>query len=320
MTNLNDLGIHVFEQNGPIKWEEEMMGVNLLSIITWKHFHGPIHLYCNDEFLQTLKKWNLDSLYDHIDTELLNTKPKDIDYSQYFAFSKIFVIKHLKDKTPFTLIDNDLWILSHLNFNKESDVLMYHKEDFDENHYLNVYPDFNNLVPDEIIQMNLNKSVKPTNAAILHFKNTDFVDQWYELSVKTALHNKHLNLPYPNKSIRMCFIEQRLLPMLLDKLSISYSTLIDHVYLSHKTEKQDGSEWYPLIENSTEEQLEKFASIKHVWGIKKYFHHEYIRNLVMDGYSNTLKDFESKNLPCLDLINYINQNYSHTQVLADSNL
>lgn len=311
-------GIHVFEQNGPLDWEKEVIAFNLLSILTWKNFQGPIHLYCNDEFLETLKKWKIDHLYDYINTDLIKQKPKDIDYTQYFAFSKLLVISHLKDKAPFTLIDNDLWILSKLDFNLDSDVIMYHKEDFDLNDTNNVYPDFDVLIPDSIKQLNLDKSVNPTNGAIMHFRNTDYVKEWYDLSYEIAKYNQHIKYDFLNKSVRMCFIEQRLLPMLIKKNNLKSKTLIDNVYLSYNAHRQDGSEWSPNLNDSTSDQKTKFAIIKHVWGLKKFLFHPQIYRLVMGNFLETIENFEFKNPPFQELLDLIESD--HNQSLADSNL
>jgi hypothetical protein len=292
-SNLTDLGIHVFEQNGTLDWELEIVSINLLSLLSWKRFHGPIHLYCNDEYLQTLKKWGVDVFYDKIDTDVLRNKPLDVDYKTFYAFSKIYVLSKLDSSKPVTMIDNDLWILDKLNFDERCDVIMYHKESFSENYHHNVYPDFDDLLPTELISRNFDKSVLPTNTAILHIRNCSFIQEWFNLSESIAIYNQNPQTTHKNSSIKMCFIEQRLLPMLLKEKDLTYSTFIDHIYQTHLSEAQDGSEWFPLLENSSKLEIDKFMQIKHVWGMKKLFHYDQIRNLVMSSCSSCLTEYTS---------------------------
>jgi hypothetical protein len=292
-SNLTDLGIHVFEQNGPFNWELEIVAINLLSLLSWKKFHGPIHLYCNEEYLRTLKKWGVDVFYDKIDTEVLKSKPKEIDYKIFYAFSKIYVLSKIDSIEPFTILDNDLWLLGKLNFENKSDVIMYHKETFSESYQYNVYPDFSDFIPENLKLRKFNKSILPTNTALLHIKNDLFIQEWYSLSKSIAIYSQNLESRYKNSSVRMCFVEQRLLPILLTEKGITYSTFIDHIYQSHLSEVQDGSEWFPLFENSSKEELDKFMQIKHVWGMKNLFHHEQIRNLVMSSCVKCLLDYPS---------------------------
>jgi hypothetical protein len=300
MKNSNQLGVHVFEKTKEIPFETEVIGINLVSILTWKLFHGPIVLYCNSEYLKVLQKWGLDRLYDSINTELLDTKPQDIDYEKYWAFVKLLVIKDLKERVPFTLFDNDLWVTTNLNFDSDSDLIVYHKEDYQESYHNNIYVDMDLMLPESIKKMNFDKTILPTNAAILHFNNKYFIDEWVDLSKQIVDYNKDLN--FKHKSTQMCFVEQRLLPMLLTKRGFKYSTFIDNIYVTHKSDPQDGSEWYPHLNDTKGEMWDKFQSIKHVWGLKKSFTNPHIKSLVMENVINTLRNFNFTNTPYQGLL------------------
>jgi len=305
----NNSGIHVFEKHGKLDWELELLSMSLLSALSWKKFHGDIHLYANKEYLDTISLWGLDKVYDSIDTSIIETKSDEIDYKKYWAFSKILVIESLKNTIPFTVLDLDLWIYDKLEFDNDSDIMMYHKEDFLESFRNNIYIDFHKMIPDFIKEMDLDKKVLPTNAAILHFNTNKIISEWVDLSKKIAIYNNDIG--FNHKSIQMCFVEQRLLPMLLERNNLKYSTFIDNCYLSHMVNHQDGEEWLPKIVNSSEEQLNKFYKIKHVWGLKSLFHNDELRNLVMETVINSLSDYEINDKPYSKLFNELTSKYSY---------
>jgi hypothetical protein len=122
-----------------------------------------------------------------------------IDYIKYWAFSKILVIESLKNCTPFTVLDLDLWIYDKLEFDNDSDIMMYHKEDFLESFKNNIYIDFDKMIPDFIKEMGLDKKVLPTNAAILHFNTNQIISEWVDLSKQIAIYNNDIG--FNHKSI-----------------------------------------------------------------------------------------------------------------------
>lgn len=281
MGNLNNLGINVFEQLKELEWEEEIVFFNLLSALSWKKFHGPIHLYCNEKYLETLTKWGVDTVFDVIDTSLLKDKPNTIDYNQFWAFSKLWIIKKLSPLKKFTVLDTDLFLGRPLILRDDIDVLFYHKENFDPNQINSTYPDFDVLLPSDLQSQKLDKSVLPMNCAILHVNNVDFIDEWVDTAEKIAIHSKDIKLETNISSAKMCFVEQRLLPMILKNNNYTYDSFIVQSYQSHLSDKMDGSEWFPRLENCTKEQNSIFESIKHVWGLKKIFHKDEVHFMVL---------------------------------------
>jgi hypothetical protein len=281
MKNSINLGIHVYEQNKSLDWEEELIFFNLLSCLSWINFEGPIQLYTNQRYLDTLKRYGVDTLYQTINTKVLENKSNEIDYTQYWAFSKLIVLEHLKEENNFTLVDTDFWFLNKVDIPKNCDVVVYHREEFDNNYHQNPYPDFDFMLPESVREMNFDKTVLPTNTAFLRFNSNSFVDEWINLCKAIANYAIDKSVPNGHKSTKMCFVEQRLLPMLLKKRGLTYKPLINNVYRSHFIEPQDGSEWYPRLENTPQEDLRKFLSIKHVWGLKNFFDREDLRKMVM---------------------------------------
>ena len=318
MKTLNNLGIHVFEQTKDLDWEREMLFVNLLSALTWKKYQGPIHLYCNKRYLETLRIWGIDTVYDFIDTETLENKPNNIDYKQYWAFGKLLVLEKLINKEPFIMVDTDLWVNESIEFDNNCDVQMYHNENFDLNFKGNTYPDFDFLIPDNIKELNLDKNVLPTNCALLKINNTNFIPEWIELAKTIATFNKEIKISNGHQSSKMCFVEQRLLPMLLQKRGLNYKTLINQVYQTHKAEIQDGSEWLPRIDQSSYKDRYKFESIKHVWGLKSFFKHLEIKEMVMRTTIQIFSQFDATKKPYSRLVDAIKEDHRNdvNQLLA----
>ena len=58
----NLTGIHVFEKNGPIEWEQMLAAAQFISALNWKKHHGRIELYTNDSWLSILKKYGVDEV------------------------------------------------------------------------------------------------------------------------------------------------------------------------------------------------------------------------------------------------------------------
>lgn len=308
---MNNLGIHIFEQHTQLDWEIELISFNLLSALSWKEFQGPIHLYCNTMFLETLKRWGVDTVYDYINVDILNNKPNNIDYKEFWAFSKILVLDHLKNsKEKFTLVDNDLWLRGPIDTNRNYDVVVYHRENFDLNYHNNVYTDFDDFTPETFRKLDFDKSILPTNCALLTINNCVFIEEWVDLCKSIANFNYNSEIKTNHKSTKMCFIEQRLLPMLLSKKELTLDTYLTTVYQSHLVEPQNGSEWYPRIENLPEKENLKFDNIKHVWGMKRLFHYAEIKKLVVESCLNSLSTYHMGDKPYFKLYTKLMESYS----------
>lgn len=307
---MNHLGLHIYDQNSDISWLEEVLIFNLISALSWKKYMGPIHLYCNTRYLNTLRKWNLHLVYDYINTDILDNKPNEIDYSQYWAFCKLLVMNEVKP--PFTQVDTDLYL--RLPIKLDDDIIMFHEENFSLDFHRNIYIEPDLLVPNEIKEMNFDKSVLPTNTALLHIKDNSFINEWVELSKEIAVYNKDVKIENP--SIKMCFVEQRLLPMILKKKNLNYSLILKSIFQSHEIEAQNGSEWIPNpfeLKNSDPNEFKIFDGIKHLWGIKKMFHIPNIRNLIMSICLDDLLQYNIDYKPYGKLFIKLKKKYKNTK-------
>jgi hypothetical protein len=281
------LGIHVFEQRGPIEWEEQMLAVNLLSALSWKKHHGKIHLYTNEKYLETLKKWGIDKVYDKIDTTTLSQIPDRLNSEDYWAFGKIHVSGEVSE--PFVLLDTDLWINGPLNLDKSKDFIGYHFENFDEKHPNSPYINFDSLIPEKWLGR-WDKNIMPINTALIWFNNESLKNEWIEVAKEIALQENQPKIEDPLKVRKMVLIEQRLIPMLAYERKLKYSTFIEPIYQSHLIGCMDGSEWDPNVKEWNSEMISKFSKIRHIWGNKKYFNkHIDLKKII---FNTILKDFE----------------------------
>jgi hypothetical protein len=281
------LGVHVYEKRGPIEWEEELLAVTLLSVLSWKRFHGRIHLYTNEEYLETLRKWGIDKLYDKIDTDTLKQIPDRLNQKEYWAFGKIHVAGEIDE--PFVLVDNDLWINSPLQFDERNSFTAYHFENFDENFPLNPYVDFDNLIPPKWLGR-WRKDIMPVNTALLWINNNNLKNEWVETAKEIALQTDQVILEDPHNSKKMVLVEQRILPMIAFERNLRYNTFIYHIYQSHLSGYFDGSEWDPHVKDWNQKERTDFEEIRHIWGGKRFFESDMeFRKAVFDC---ILRDFD----------------------------
>lgn len=271
----------------------------LCSILFWKKNFGYIELICNQEFLEKVEKWGLDKYYDDINTTLFESLPHKEKLETFWSFPKIYAIKHISNFVDkFCVLDTDLWIYESIEFNEDHQLVGYHREDItdsEENPYLN---------PDRYINENYDWSVKPINCAFLYFNSKELISEWYNKSIEVVNSFKEEK---SNNSADTLFIEQRLLPTICKDLEMKHSTIIENTYLPGA--KKDGSEWSPYI-GFTTENYERFNNIKHIWGLKKMYKDDSIRNIILsvcklsldyyfsgwEMYNLELEDFLVKNL------------------------
>lgn len=241
----------------------------LCSILFWKKNFGKINLICNQEFLIKVEEWGLDKYYDDINTTLFETIPYKEKLETFWSFPKIYAIDSIaKIEKKFCVLDTDLWIFEEVDFNQEHQVVAYHKEeiiDSEENPYLS---------PSIYLDDSYDWNVKPLNCAFLYLNSNELVSKWYDKSIEVL---KNFEFDKSKNSADTIFIEQRLLPTICKDLKMKVSTLIENTYIPGFKE---GLEWDPYIGFSPE-NYHKFNNIKHIWGLKKMYSDESIRNMVM---------------------------------------
>lgn len=277
-------GYHIYYQTSEDgEYEQINYLVQLASILNWKKNYGPIKLYCNQRFLESISKYGIDKEYDFIDTEYLESVPYKDSMSTFWSFCKIYVAKKIVEtESEFCILDTDLWIQAPNLLSQEHDLVLYHAEAYDLNYELNPYPEPRNwLIDSELEEYDWN--ISPANCAILYFKNKskELIDAWYEFAIKVVERHKDNNTE-PNLRCGTIFIEQRLLPTIAKKMGISMTVVSPCTYLTWiPTPLSDGREWRPVLDYS-ERSLYIASNIKHVWGAKKFYSENWIRELIID--------------------------------------
>lgn len=301
-------GYHIYYQFGEDSEFEEINHLVLLSsIVNWKKNYGPIKLFCNKKYLESISKYGIDKEYDFIDTELIETVPYKEHIKRYWSFCKIHLAKHIsKQESSFCILDTDLWIqaprlLLSDNRNGNCDLLFYHTEAFDLSYEQNPYP----LPENWITESELNDfdwSLPPCNCAIIAFKKNcnSLINAWYDKACEIIERTKD-NDSLPNVNADTIFIEQRLLPVLAAKMKIKYDVILPNTYLTFvSTAESNGQEWEPRLGHN-EKSIRVSTYIKHIWGAKKFYSESWIRNLILQVTINSIPEKYQKMYPELFL-------------------
>lgn len=282
------LGIHVWEKRKFDKYDSIMHAVCLLSVISWKKFHGKIHLYTNEAYLQDLEEWGIDKYYDKIDTTKLKEIPEDIEIKDFWAWGKLHIAKDLKP--PYVILDNDLWLNEPLKLPIENAFTGYHYESFDPSIESGQYPDFDFMLPKKYLGL-WKKWILPVNMALCFVNSKHLQSEWLKVAEDIAKHKSEEKF---GSSAKMCFVEQRLLPMIAYEMGFKYGTFVEPIYNTHFSHLQNGMEWTPNYKQWDEFTIHEFSKIKHVWGLKHNMENENIRKAIIFQIIQTFEKYPNE--------------------------
>jgi len=261
--------------------------VQFASIKFWKKNQGEIHLYCNENHLKTLEKWEIDKFYDSINLDCLEDMPYFNYQDKYWSFCKIHAIKKIAELyDQFVVLDTDLWIQESIKIDPSFQIIGYHEEDVIEDES-NPYVNPSNFLNSFDIN-SIDWSMNPMNCAFLYLNSKELVDEWYKWVLKTIELNKEKETLV--LSADTIFIEQRLLTAIAYTLKMRVGKLLPNVYQPHIPCDEFGNEWVPKIGYSLENQYVTW-NIKHVWGLKKSYDDPEIRNMVISTVLSSLDTF-----------------------------
>jgi hypothetical protein len=261
--------------------------VQFASIKFWKKNQGEIHLYCNENHLNTLEKWGVDKFYDSINLNCLEDLPYFNYQDKYWSFCKIHAIKKIAELyEEFVVLDTDLWIQESIKIDPSFQIIGYHEEDVIEDES-NPYVNPSNFLNSFDIN-SIDWSMNPMNCAFLYLNSKELVDEWYKWVLKTIDLNKEKETLV--LSADTIFIEQRLLTAIAYTLKMRVGKLLPNVYQPHIPCDEFGNEWVPKIGYNLENQYVAW-NIKHVWGLKKSYDEAEIRNMVISTVVSSLDTF-----------------------------
>jgi len=265
-------GIHVFKGVDEKSYSEHVLMIQALSAIEWKK-NGPIHLYTTEKDLKFFNKIGLDSLYDVINTDILD-RPDEIYWPHFGAATKMKVLDSIQE-FPVAFIDNDLIYRdpiedSVLNY----DITYLH----DEGRFWRNYPDLDLLGKRKDYEFpnipELNTS-NPINVGFFIINNKELKEKYCELAMDYMHRNKGLskNVKWADSDLRKfwkpLFVEQRLLSAVVDNGKFTRHQIFPYTYYG------DTCNWENRVSKEKFSNKELFRREKftwfHLWGEKSIY-------------------------------------------------
>jgi len=198
------------------------------SILTWKHFY-PEHttnLYCDSHSKQLISDMGILSLWDSVNTEVLDKKQYEFNEDAFWASAKLKVINELT--APFVVIDLDLFIKQRFipENHWKSDVIGNFMEvttkHYPEPYKLRKYMELPNYDWDD----------KAINVAFLYINN----EKLRGIYAQTALEWMNVMTKKGGEinGLNMVFCEQKLLWQLIKEMKLEHKYLFNQTLICHK--------------------------------------------------------------------------------------
>jgi len=200
--------------------------VQYLSILSWKRYNGDIHLYTTSDGKRILDELNVASLYDYINTDVLDNADDNYNVSAFWTTCKLQIQKHLP--LPYCMLDLDLYVEKNLKevgfFDKSLGLL--HKELFAVS-----YP-HPKCIPGYNIEEDWKWQAYPVNVALLYMNNEEIRTEYIDKALSFIFNSpkEKLTMDY-FCAARICMAEQRLFGEIVDNRKPSYNLLIKGLYL-----------------------------------------------------------------------------------------
>ena len=100
----------------------------IASIASWKKWMGQITLYCDHESKRFFDRLGMLELWDHVDTDVLQSISKAMETSIFGVGAKLWVQKHLQ--VPYTVTDTDAYFTQPVSeFFEDYDLIASHRDD-----------------------------------------------------------------------------------------------------------------------------------------------------------------------------------------------
>lgn len=235
----------------------------MLSALYWKKNYGEIVLYTDKAMVEFLKKTGIYdlNLWDEIDTDVVENIPEVINPNIYWAGAKLFVEKQLEP--PFVMLDTDAYFKDYYEFDFNMDMMYFHLEDM-------VYPHYPppKLFIDKYPNLKMDIPRFATNVATLFINNKELLTEYTHHAIEFMMQPEHnIEKHYDPFSVRIIFVEQVLLPILLQNRIGKYKSkpIIKDIFLTMFKEEQ---RFYrnPFGESNLYDEI--LPKIEHIWGNK----------------------------------------------------
>lgn len=252
-------GYHVYYQIKETDQHPIDYFAQLASILFWKKYFGEIRLFCNSEYLEKIKEYQLDTLYDEINVSVLDNIVHADRIEKYKVFPKIYVAQYLSNtQTGFCILDTDLWFLENVSWDLSCDFVGLNYEEFKINFKNNPY-----IRHTSFINVDLNWKANPINCSFMYINNRNLVDKWYSYCLSVIDSNKEVKKQIDN--VYSLFIGNRLISSIASD-NYKTTTLIPNVYRTYHSKKINP--WEPELSLDPSDITSK---IKHIWGLKNSY-------------------------------------------------
>lgn len=189
-----------------------------LSSLKWRKLNGPMTLYCDRTAYTWFEEHDLLSLWDDVNTDVIESIPDSINQEVFWAGCKLFALRDAK--APVVMVDTDLVVWKRLDRKLFTPVTVLHKEDIVDcylpKEYLKIRKGYE-FDPD------WDWSVRPCNTALAYFADDAFKEDYTRKAIDFMTDNR--DLPMENVS-QMVFAEQRLLAMEAARQGLEVSEIV----------------------------------------------------------------------------------------------
>lgn len=201
-------------------------------------------------------KIGLLQLWDHVDTTILDSMPKEIDGKTYFAAAKIYVQSKLT--LPYVILDSDSYFIGNPGLDLNNfDLVIAHRESLTaaDNNLL-TYPDPQLFLKNSDPYSTYKYEQYPLNVAFLYMNSEKLHETYIEQAMHFMLnHNDWKKLGIANWAYQ-CFAEQRILAEIaaLQNSKIGYLSdlIFNGVSISSIEEWKKNTPW---IDESTKQNV-----------------------------------------------------------------
>ena len=196
----------------------------ILSALLWRKYNGPIKLYTDSIGLEYYRMMEMTSIWDEIDTNVIDNMPDNIHPSIFWAGAKLFAMR--EQTRPFCMMDTDLMVWrSIIDDVKGKQAMAYHVESLEETE--GCYIPFEHLKKrtDYKPDPDWDWTANPFNMALSYFSDLDFMRYYCGKAIDFMTGNNEMPMEMVTQ---MVFAEQRIITMCAIQKHVFVDTFLDY--------------------------------------------------------------------------------------------
>ena len=200
----------------------------ILSVLKWKELGNEVVLYADNKTLEDLKEFGIDTLYDEVNTDLLENSNlcDNIDFYYFWAMPKIISLYHETKELGNNVLVSDQDVVPTSDVSRLynlANVLVWSNKEFYENEHLYPKLDCLSLPNNYCLPTWFSGKTKPLNTGVIHFRKKEDAVEYCNEVFKYVINNK--NQKKNSKAVAMCNAEQRMIGEFLRNKRYTYATL-----------------------------------------------------------------------------------------------